>query len=144
MAVHRRAGQTVGLKAGTQVTRYGATSGELDDCSDGLEPMYQVAKAPRAATAAKTQPFGTKMNETAMNAHIVVIAMTFVRGLIDRCRSQSLRVGPKRRWLSSQFSRRELPLLKQKSASIMNTVVGSPGTKIPTNPTPTSTTPATV
>ena len=68
-------------------------------------------------------------DSTSVNIFKLVMAMTFVRGLMARCWSQSRRVGPNQGWERSQFSKRGLPFLKQKSAMIMKTVEGRPGTK---------------
>lgn len=57
-------------------------------------------------------------------------------------RSQFLRVGPNHLWFKSQSSNRLLPLLKQKRPRIMKTVVGIPGTTIPTKPNPTHRSPS--
>src|SRR5690349_13784362 len=96
---------------------------------DLREAMYHVPNRPSPTTIAMTQGFEIKKTDTQINAHIVEIAMAFVRGLIARWWSQSRRVGPNHGCCNSQLSNRELPFLKQKSAIIIKTVDGIPGTK---------------
>jgi hypothetical protein len=64
-----------------------------------------------------------------MQAHIMTIATSFVRGLIAPFASQSRNVGPNNRCCKSHFSNRGLLRLKQNSAMIMKTVEGRTGKK---------------
>lgn len=70
-----------------------------------------------------------------------MIAIRLARRVIQWFSSQSRKVGPSHLWSSSQFSSLELLRLKHHSAKMQQMVVGMPGTKMPTMPTPTSTSP---